>query len=126
MEKFKKVPDDLKWGSMNRYEITLAAGQFEVYVRQVMYGYRVVGGFVDYGCCEFNWCCGNEKTVILTSQHVLMTLIENGTPFKSIPTMSTIKPWYNDDEFVKRVYDLLGQAVMRTLANALNNEKMGT
>lgn len=121
--KFQKVPDDVYL--INRHEITVNGRQFEVGLGQVMYGFRIRGGFVGDMVYWFDWCCGANQLVIVASQKVLMDLIERGIPLKTIPPHSNIKPWFNDKEFVQCVDNLYGEEVFGLIAKAFDEKIVG-
>lgn len=125
MEKFKKANDEPEWGILNKFEIDLNGRQFEVGIHQVIYGFRVRGGWTGQRIYEFDWCCGANKIIIFSAQLVLMNLIERGIPLKEIPRYSEVKPWFNDPEFIKHVDYLYGDNFLDTISKIFTNEKMG-
>lgn len=54
-----------------------------------------------------DWCCGRNAFCIFISYKIMEVLLDSGTRLTDLPTMSRIKPWPLDVEFVKRLQKLL-------------------
>ncbi len=121
---FVKISDTKDY--LNRYAINLDGKKFEVSIHPVMFGYRIIGGFIDSNVLEFNWCCGNDKFILHFTQKVLMRFIEQGVPLKNIPFCSDIKPWPKDKEFVERITKLMVNPVMfAEMIDRVNSNTIG-
>lgn len=69
----------------------------------VMFGYRIRAGYIGLQWYELDWCAGDDPIQInllySICNHCLL-LRDKKDPFKDLPRISKIKPFYNDPEFV--------------------------
>jgi hypothetical protein len=86
-------------------------GTVEIGVYRVMYGYRVRAGFVGDMSCRLDWCAGANwievESLYTMCLQILMGREESSSCFADIPPCSTVKPYRNDHEFLRRVAALI-------------------
>lgn len=99
----KLEPDDGTTGLSPRY--VSDDGKIEVGVYPVMFGVRVRAGYVGLGVCELDWCCGTNRVFLEGLLGALKKHIQANpkNPFEGLPTISQIKPAYNDPDFMKAI-----------------------
>ncbi|MEO6305481.1 MAG: hypothetical protein ABIP51_20125 [Bacteroidia bacterium] len=71
---------------------------------RVAFGYRIRAGYIGNMWYELDLCCGaQEKDYKLLLDKVTRKMLSNpiGDRFKGIPTITRIKPYFNDDEFLE-------------------------
>lgn len=87
-------------------------GLVEVGVYRVLYGFRVRAGFVGEMGATLDWCAGGEwlnvERLYSLCVAILSTREENRSCFDGLPRFSSIKPFFNDEEFVRIIGELAG------------------
>ncbi len=73
-------------------------GKIEVAIHPVIFGFRVVAGYVGSQCYSLNYCAGNEQGYIelIYSMVIVALEVANGN-FKVFPHQN-VKPMFNDPE----------------------------
>lgn len=73
----------------------------------VAFGFRVRGWYNDNLFCEIDWCGGANQADVERLYSILRNILlnkpENRAAFNGIPGWSKVKPYYNDDEFVRDI-----------------------
>ncbi len=82
-------------------------------IYKVIYGWRVRAGFVhDKWGCTLDWCGGANWTDIEKLYSLCYAILskrdEENSCFEGLPQVSSIKPFYKDDDFVKIVGEAAG------------------
>jgi len=108
--RFERAPDDVKNGIYFRK--VSENGLIEFGVWSVLFGFRVRAGFVDGDSYEIDWCGGSEQSsvekIYSACESILSKREESRSAFDGIPTTSERKPYFNDQEFIKKVHGLGG------------------
>lgn len=106
---FKEVPDSFgMFSSMVSENDVAYVGLF-----RVAFGYRVRAGFLDdLMGCELDWCAGADWDKIEKLYSMLISILEkrneDASCFDGLPTITRIKPYFNDERFVKFIENLVG------------------
>lgn len=82
---------------------TYRRNNIEIFRYRVMFGYRLRAGFIGRLSSELDICCGAQDLHYNDLLTKIATIIINNpvsNPFKNIPMISKIKPYFNDDEFL--------------------------
>lgn len=111
--KFHAVEDDLE-ETGQFFRMQSENGLVTLGVFKVIYGFRVRGGFTaNRFCCEFDWCAGAEWQNVERLYSIALAILsqreENNNCFDGIPEVSKIKPFFNDEEFTKKILSLAGE-----------------
>jgi hypothetical protein len=81
--------------------------KFEVFIYPVMFGFRVRAGYRNSYAVEWDWCGGADWKSIRCLYNIACSIIDENqhleNPFKLAPLCSTTKPFYKDEEFVKKI-----------------------
>lgn len=120
MKGWENLPDDDYY--TNKHAFTFPDGStFIVAYHRVLFGFRIVGYWkYQPSWIRLNWCCGNDPAWIARTHLLMMTIVQK-IPLNEIPSMSVIKPWYKDDDFVKKVDDLWCRAMEIPVLNILRS-----
>lgn len=88
------------------HRLVSESGRIEVCVYPVAYGHRVRVGYTNSGCCVLDWCGGGRWSDVERLYSLAVAILsrrqEEGC-FDGLPTMSRVKPFYLDEEFVRVV-----------------------
>lgn len=84
----------------------------EMGVYRVLFGWRVRAGFCGQAYCQLDWCAGNNwkdaERLYSLCHAILLQREENKDCFDGLPTISKVKPFFNDLEFLKIVTEAAG------------------
>ena len=117
--KFHSVEDDLEnTGQFLRRQSE--NGLITIGVFKVIFGYRIRAGFTkDLFGCYFDWCAGGDWSNVERLYSIALAILsqreENEDCFLGIPTVSKVKPFFNDPEFVKCITKLVDSNVIYSL-----------
>ena len=105
--------------TMMSHRLVSKNGLVEMGVYRVMYGFRVRAGFVGDMGCVLDWCGGGnwkdvERLYSLCAA-ILSQKEESKNCFDGLPYWSTIKPFYNDEDFVRKVGEEAGEFTLISL-----------
>ena len=78
-------------------------GKIEIGIYPVIFGYRVRGGYVGNMWCEIDWCGGADQSQLELLYSIAKNILEDKGTFSGLPTVSRIKPFFKDDEFVTHI-----------------------
>ncbi len=88
--------------------------QIEICKYPVLFGYRLRAGYTEtinsLGFYEIDICCGQSKEMFDILFNKIVSIIKNNPKddvFKGIPVFSKIKPYYNDQDFLTKIENLL-------------------
>ncbi len=112
MRSFEKAPDQEHLTERH------TLGNIELGKYKVMFGYRLRAGFIGNQWYELDICCGAQTKLYDDLFHKVCTIIqwnieEAHGPFRGIPSMSRIKPYDKDDEFLDVIDELYTKATVR-------------
>ena len=82
-------------------------GKIEMGIHPVMFGYRVRAGYVGIMMYEMDWCGGDDQAQLELLYSIAKNILENKNSFDGVPTISMIKPFYKDADFVKHIESLV-------------------
>ena len=88
---------------ITEYEIV---GDYFLGKFRVMYGWRLRAGKLFSGFCDIDLCCGDSaeayKGAYRLYKKVMERNLEQSRPiFDGLPTITEIKPYYNDPSFMR-------------------------
>jgi hypothetical protein len=103
--KFHKAPDTADLF----LRVVDETNTIQVGIYKVLFGYRVRAGYVDdkFGV-NLDWCCGNRIEMINWLYLALILILskrELENCFEGLPTVSQIKPYFNDMNFFNKIID---------------------
>lgn len=86
-------------------------GLVEIGVARVLFGYRVKAGFCGSLIYAIDWCAGAQwhhvESLYTMCINALSARDESKSCFQGIPGCSRIKPYFNDEQFIKDVASLI-------------------
>jgi len=124
MIKFESAEDNQENQIFNRLVGTLANGrQFEIGVHPVIFGYRIIGGYVGSNSIELNWCCGDNKVVVYATLKIMQNILEKGVTVEELPFASDIKPWPKDDAFIEKLAKFTNNPIFKDLVAVMDGTK---
>ena len=110
--KFHKIPDDPELtGQFHR--LVSENNVISIGVFQVMYGFRVRAGRAnDSFGCYMDWCAGGDwkdvERLYSLAVAILSQREEDYSCFDDLPSVSKVKPFFNDLKFTETVVELAG------------------
>jgi hypothetical protein len=84
------------------YERLTSECGIEMAVHPVVFGYRIISGYINSGCIELNWCCGDSQKnveLVYSMMKVILEAQPKENPYTNLRSFSNIKPLFNDAEF---------------------------
>lgn len=108
---FHSVEDDLE-NTGQFFRRQSENGLITIGVFKVIFGYRIRAGFTkDLFGCYFDWCAGGDWSNVERLYSIALAILsqreENEDCFLGIPTVSKVKPFFNDTEFMKCIMKLV-------------------
>jgi hypothetical protein len=82
-------------------------GKLFMGVYSVLFGARIRAGYVGSPVVLIDWCCGEQLPIVALTYHMLLQHVEAGGTLEELPSVSTIKPWYNDGDFIAELEQTL-------------------
>jgi len=76
-------------------------------VYEVIFGYRVRAGELGSPYLHLDWCCGNNWPFVEAMHCVMKCVLENDVDLTNVPTVSKLKPAFNDLEFMTLLLSLV-------------------
>ena len=75
---------------------------------RVMFGVRFRAGWKGKSYTEIDWCCGDLPENIMLAQAVFEKAVKNygSEVFSHLPSLSKVKPFHKDEEFMKRLTEI--------------------
>ena len=105
---FTEDSDDPEKGLFCR--ATSEDGSVEIGVYRVLYGFRVRAGFTNSQYVELDWCCGADWRQVELFYSIMLAILmkreKSRYCFEGIPTMSQIKPAFNDVSFMRTIANM--------------------
>ena len=88
------------------YDYHIFGDKYFIGKYNVMYGTRVRGGYLNWGCCDFDVCCGTntvlmDKVIEIYKAKIEKNISENKEPRTDLRVLSEIKPIFNDIEYMQ-------------------------
>lgn len=120
MKNWQQLPDDEY--HTNKCAYTFPDSRiFVVAYCRYLFGVRVHGYWKDSDTIELDWCCGKDPDR-LTAAHLMMMKIVEKIPLWRVPSISVIKPWYEDEDFARKIDDLWSEALGIPTVSQQENE----
>ena len=83
------------------------SGLVNMAIYPVIFGWRVRGWLSSNFCCSLDWCAGDSQGDVERLYSILFNILshreEDTNAFNDLPMVSSVKPYFNDDEFVVNV-----------------------
>ena len=107
--KFHYVPDVPEEMLTNCLESE--TGLVQICIWRVMFGYRVRAGFRNAGFYWLDWCAGHDMGHVESLHKICVQILESRPEdrdcFRGIPRVSSVKPYFNDPEFLREIAQIL-------------------
>jgi len=102
-------------------------GLVHIGIYKVIFGRRIRCGFMnDKWGVSLDWCAGPDEEKANQLYQMALAILgkrpEDGRCFDGIPTMSQIKPVFNDSDFMARLISLIAVNVREAQQTPLENE----
>lgn len=82
---------------------------------KVMYGYRIRASHKGAFAVTLDWCCGDDHYAYTLLFKMLLRILSHrdaANAFHGLPRFSSVKPYYYDDAFFKKVYNIYKGCIM--------------
>lgn len=79
----------------------------QIFMYPVFSGIRLRAGYQGDAVVYLDWCCGSKPTAFSTIFAMLTTILkfrDANNAFMDLPRDSKVKPYYEDKEFMAKVY----------------------
>lgn len=102
---FKEADDD----NVSKFYQRLVSsdGNIEMGIYPTIFGYRVRAGYVGNGIYELDWCGGDDQKQVELLYSIMKNILEHKGGFSGVPSASVIKPFYNDEDFVNKINEMI-------------------